>query len=261
MTTTVADTQTQTHTKLAPGKLAMSKALGAAFLSHQVEQLEKSVSGSGPGNWRERRTQGGEGRRTPSGGPRVVKKRSDEGQKEWARLPEGQRADRLEREDVGRGYRDRDREKEREREKEKDADVVVVDASVLVHGLYHLKRWCRDGREEVVIVPLEGECLVRYLFGSRDEKSCCLWVPGYAIRSWRTYAFRLRRRVPRRVVCAYSSAAEDYLRMADPHLVLGPSFSCYKRWMRVHVHSGLQWRSRAAAVLESSGSRARYRPA
>ena len=38
----------------------------------------------------------------------------------------------------------------------KDADVVVVDASVLVHGIEHLKRWCRNGREEIVIVPLEG---------------------------------------------------------------------------------------------------------
>jgi hypothetical protein len=41
-------------------------------------------------------------------------------------------------------------------EEEKDADVVVVDASVLVHALHQVKRWCRDGREEIVIVPLEG---------------------------------------------------------------------------------------------------------
>ena len=260
MTTTVADTQTQTHTKLAPGKLAMSKALGAAFLSHQVEQLEKSVSGSGPGNWRERRTQGGEGRRTPSGGPRVVKKRSDEGQKEWARLPEGQRADRLEREDVGRGYRDRDREKEREREKEKDADVVVVDASVLVHGLYHLKRWCRDGREEVVIVPLEGECVICHPFGPRDEESC-LGVSGYAIRPWGRMlsGYWLRRRVPRSVVCAYSSAAEDCLHMRisiysqDRHSAV-PSVGCAS--MFIVARSGARHSSALLRYL-CSHSRAR----
>jgi hypothetical protein len=54
---------------------------------------------------------------------------------------------------------DSDREKDLQRgysEKEKDADVVVVDASVLVHALHQVKRWCREGREEVVIVPLEG---------------------------------------------------------------------------------------------------------
>ena len=45
---------------------------------------------------------------------------------------------------------------ESEDDKDKDADVVVVDASVLVHALHQVKRWCRDGREEVVIVPLEG---------------------------------------------------------------------------------------------------------
>ena len=43
---------------------------------------------------------------------------------------------------------------------EKDADVVVVDASVLVHALPQVKKWCRDGRKEVVIVPLEGELAV-----------------------------------------------------------------------------------------------------
>lgn len=40
--------------------------------------------------------------------------------------------------------------------KEKDADVIVVDASVLVNALGQLKKWCRDGQEEIVIVPLEG---------------------------------------------------------------------------------------------------------
>lgn len=39
---------------------------------------------------------------------------------------------------------------------EKDGDVIVVDASVLVHALYQVRKWCREGREEIIIVPLEG---------------------------------------------------------------------------------------------------------
>ncbi|KAK7018440.1 hypothetical protein R3P38DRAFT_3360194 [Favolaschia claudopus] len=35
---------------------------------------------------------------------------------------------------------------------EQDADVAIVDASVLVHALRQVKRWCRDGSEEVVII-------------------------------------------------------------------------------------------------------------
>lgn len=45
---------------------------------------------------------------------------------------------------------------EREAEKDKDVDIIVVDASVLVHALYQVKKWCRDGRAEILIVPLEG---------------------------------------------------------------------------------------------------------
>ncbi|KAI0739868.1 hypothetical protein C8Q80DRAFT_200443 [Daedaleopsis nitida] len=131
--------------KVAPSKLAMSRALGAAFLNHQVEQLEKSVHSGG--NWRERRTPdnwrgGGETKRGFTG-PKVIKKRSDEGVEERPRQTDSQWGERDERRsEDGKGH--------------KDADVVVVDASVLVHGLYHLKKWCREGREEVVIIPLEA---------------------------------------------------------------------------------------------------------
>ena len=44
----------------------------------------------------------------------------------------------------------------REERNEKDADIVVVDASVLIHALGQVKKWCREGREEIIIVPLEG---------------------------------------------------------------------------------------------------------
>ncbi|KAI0084217.1 hypothetical protein BDY19DRAFT_554277 [Irpex rosettiformis] len=135
-------------------RLAMSKALGAAFLSHQVEQLEQKVSGRGSGgaerggggNWREgRRSQTYQGRgggagnqRRGGGGGGGVKgpgRRNTSG-------PESER-----------GLFEESRGPPRE---DKDADVVVVDASVLVHGISHLKKWCREGRQEVVIIPLEA---------------------------------------------------------------------------------------------------------
>lgn len=109
----------------------MSRALGAAFLNHQVEQLEKTV-GPGSGNWRDhRRTQP----RTEMPG-KVIRRKDGDGVEI----------------DGGDG-RVRRREDARP---QKDADIVVVDASVLVHALHHLKKWCRDGREEVVIIPLEA---------------------------------------------------------------------------------------------------------
>ena len=134
--------------KLAPNKLAMSRALGAAFLNHQVEQLEKSVHT----NWRERRSpdnwRGGEAPKRTYAGPKVIKKRNDVSPEERGRFQEGRNMERTDREGERRSEENRP---------QKDADVVIVDASVLVHGLYHLKKWCRDGREEVVIVPLEGK--------------------------------------------------------------------------------------------------------
>ena len=44
----------------------------------------------------------------------------------------------------------------RQERNEKDADIVVVDASVLIHALGQVKKWCREGREEIIIAPLEG---------------------------------------------------------------------------------------------------------
>ena len=127
----------------------MSRALGAAFLNHQVEQLEKSVSnGAASGNWRDRRfTQPNNGHSPGSGGKRAPvspkainnrKKVSDVQTVSPTRAGDGRR----------KSGDDSD----------KDADVIIIDASVLVHSLDKLKKWSRNGREEVVIVPLEGEC-------------------------------------------------------------------------------------------------------
>lgn len=122
----------------------MSKALGAAFLHHQVEQLEKSVSNTdanrrtkdnrkpssyysidSPRNY----TQGSKARLSPTRPPKISSdgtiKSEQPPKKDYSKFS-------------------------------KDADIVIVDASVLIHGIGHLKKWCRDGRDEIVIIPLEG---------------------------------------------------------------------------------------------------------
>lgn len=145
-----------------PNKLAMSRALGAAFLSHQVEQLEKSVTrGPASGNWRDRRQ--------PQPDPPNHRSTTfTHGAR--PRPPSTQKQTKKDHAD-----RERDQPEHRHREKEKprkssdsaadkDADLVIVDASVLIHALYHVKKWCREGREEIVIVPLEGPSLLPHIW-------------------------------------------------------------------------------------------------
>ncbi|KAI0064961.1 hypothetical protein BV25DRAFT_1799491 [Artomyces pyxidatus] len=151
-------------TGAASNKLAMSRALGAAFLTHQVEQLEKSVSADQRShNWRDRKSaaprpndRGGANGRAgfspgekrglvPVGGIKVSTKKRD-----------GERDHTLA---ETKGIRIRKREddrREQRQEKGKDADIIVLDASVLVNALGQVKKWCRDGREEILIVPLEA---------------------------------------------------------------------------------------------------------
>jgi hypothetical protein len=154
----------------------MSRALGAAFLNHQVEQLEKTVSnGAASGNWRSRRQAGLPHNAYPQVAPNS--KQSKHTSPSPSGMMDVNRRDRefpaLSGRPQIRGVRSHhaqdspmhvngkkrsseEKEKERTKEKEKDADVVVVDASVLVHALYQVKKWCREGREEVIIIPLEG---------------------------------------------------------------------------------------------------------
>lgn len=119
----------------------MSRALGAAFLNHQVEQLEKTVNGPTSGNWRDRKATAntnaqGSNRRgaTTGNSPRAA-------------APQRKR---------GNGEIVGTRKSTEEERKDKDADTIVVDASVLIYALYQVKKWCRDGRQEVMVVPLEG---------------------------------------------------------------------------------------------------------
>jgi hypothetical protein len=124
-------------------KLAMSKALGAAFLSHQVEQLEKTTNnGSGwrrdgsrnqPGRAPPRRAASGP---APASPPKNIARRKQSGDRVANDAPPNRRSN---------------------EGPTKDADVIVVDASVLVHCLNQVKAWCKDGRKETLVVPLEGK--------------------------------------------------------------------------------------------------------
>lgn len=109
----------------------MSRALGAAFLSHQVEQLERSVTEKDQA--RNRSAPNGNNRPRPRADSRSKRPR-----------------------ETRRSREDNSFEKPRSDRKDMDADVIVTDASILVYGLSHLKKWSRDGREKIVVVPLEG---------------------------------------------------------------------------------------------------------
>ncbi|KAF5361426.1 hypothetical protein D9758_006125 [Tetrapyrgos nigripes] len=143
---------------VAESKIAMSRALGAAFLNHQVEQLEKSVSnGASSGNWRDRdrdrKYNPGNNNNNNSSAKRSTNS-PGKPMNSSRRRGGGGGADEFDRtrtvEQAGGGRRRSDAESE------KDADVVIADASVLIHSLNSLKKWSRNGREEVVIVPLEA---------------------------------------------------------------------------------------------------------
>jgi hypothetical protein len=138
----------------------MSRALGAAFLTHQVEQLEKSVSAAPPrpspsrnynnnnnnNNWRDRQRphppQSADSKRgqLPIGGIRITTTTPHHQQQQKERPGAAK----------NRGAEDA------KKTSAKEADVIVVDASVLVNALGQIKKWCRDGQEEIIIVPLEG---------------------------------------------------------------------------------------------------------
>ncbi|EPQ53066.1 hypothetical protein GLOTRDRAFT_122366 [Gloeophyllum trabeum ATCC 11539] len=134
-------------------KLAMSRALGAAFLNHQVEQLEKTAANSH--NWRDRKhpqahvnrsvtptgRSGGGGKRPPSASKPTKRRGGGSGERDGVK------------EDV---KNEKVEEAGNVKAKFKDADVVVVDASVLIHCIGQVKKWCRDDREEIIIVPLEA---------------------------------------------------------------------------------------------------------
>jgi hypothetical protein len=146
----------------------MSRALGAAFLTHQVEQLEKSVSAAPPrpppsrnyngnnnNNWRDRQrphsqpTADSKRGQLPIGGIRITTTNPHQQQHQHQQREPPAAARRRGAEDA-------------KKTSAKEADVIVVDASVLVNALGQVKKWCRDGREEIIIVPLEGTFFIYF---------------------------------------------------------------------------------------------------
>lgn len=120
----------------------MSLALGAAFLNHQVEELQKSVTtkphaGYGPKMNYARAVD-----------PRPTRGRGqlDNSAKVVRNEPRPQSM-----------HLEQSREREDKQAPIQVADIIVVDASLLVHGIGQLKDWCRNNRKEIVIVPLESE--------------------------------------------------------------------------------------------------------
>jgi hypothetical protein len=125
-------------------KKALSLALGAALLSHKVEELERSVSTRPNGA-----TAG-----SKMNFARAVDNRAG---RNLVQEPPERRAVPDEVNGSRNGVENaQSLERGEKPASKKDADIVVVDASVLIHAIGQLKAWCRNGREEVIIVPLEG---------------------------------------------------------------------------------------------------------
>lgn len=124
----------------------MSRALGTAFLSHQVAQLEKDVLKAGPtynrrgGSLQPTRGGGGRGGGATRGGAAAAARRG-------GGSPERTPMAIMRRNNISRALAPQ------------LADKIVVDASVLIYALSHVRNWCREDRKEVIIIPLEGESI------------------------------------------------------------------------------------------------------
>lgn len=162
----------------------MSRALGAAFLGHQVAKLESRINqdaapsfspSSSPRGGRGRGGRGGRVWNPDRGAPRV-RKRSfslhpvavEPGSEQQQPLPPVLSPSPV---------------IIIPKEKPAMANVIVLDASVLVYALGQVKRWCKDERKEVLIVPLEGKlyspdhrAYTAHLQCRTIRSACCLVV-------------------------------------------------------------------------------------
>lgn len=134
----------------------MSRALGTAFLSHQVSQLEKDIikgSNNGPQGRGNARGGGRGGRGGARGGSRGG------GRNGHPRPQLGAPGQADDNQDSNRpgATQWRSNKAIKEVTQAKVADRIVVDASVLIHALPTVRTWCRDSSKEVVIIPLEGK--------------------------------------------------------------------------------------------------------
>lgn len=135
----------------------MSRALGAAYLGHQVAKLESRINNTDPSAYSPANSPRGGGRgRGPRGGGRV-----------WTPERSGQRSRRRSftlhpvaaeagSEPPQASTPSSGQAAPVPKEKPIMANVIVLDASVLVHALGQVKRWCKEERKETLIVPLEG---------------------------------------------------------------------------------------------------------
>ncbi|KAJ1303920.1 hypothetical protein OPQ81_008331 [Rhizoctonia solani] len=141
-------------------RTSMSRALGAAFLSHQVAELERNA-----GNQRNRTSRGRGGRARRSDREREdydpdfdrARTKATFGinntpaeEDSWRRRP--QSSDDTASESASPP---RPRIPLAHHRNTPPADVIVVDGSVLIYALGAIQRWCHDGQTQVVI-PLEA---------------------------------------------------------------------------------------------------------
>lgn len=134
----------------------MSRALGAAYLGHQVAKLESRVNSAdssayspsnSPRGGRGRGPRGGGRVWTPERGGQRTRKRS------FALHPVGAEPDSEPQQTSTPGP---GQFPPVPKEKPIMANVIVLDASALVYALGQVKRWCKEERKETLIVPLEG---------------------------------------------------------------------------------------------------------
>jgi len=124
-TTAIDEREGNNHTK--PDKIAMSKALGQAFLSHQVRKLEEDAGGRGRGSNRRGsfRTHSDMNYNARNAATRrgAVHAASHNGTAHP--IP-------------------------------KAPSRIVLDTSVLIHALDQVRKWCSPDNETKIVIPLEG---------------------------------------------------------------------------------------------------------
>jgi len=128
-------------------KIAMSKALGQAFLSHQVRRMEEDAGGRGRHNNNRR------------GSSRVQYDTSNKSRNTVAK----------------RGVVNTTSNDGNGQPVSKPPSRIVLDASVLIHALDQVRKWCSADSETKIIIPLEGE--------SRQSPNVCPVTDNSAIYS------------------------------------------------------------------------------
>lgn len=109
-------------------KIAMSKALGQAFLSHQVRQLEENTGSKKPPR---RNFSGGTYNRTLNASNQRPKPGLVDVSRTTAPAPKAAPGP--------------------------TPKKIIIDSSVLVHALDQVRKWCSADGTQQLIIPLEGK--------------------------------------------------------------------------------------------------------